>query len=1015
MVKKENEENIAQENKEKEKPKNANDKADPLLKLKEEREKLIQWSKKLKNNNCSFMSSDKLDTEKSEKVYSSNDEYYYDEKNKLNHNDNKDNMNNHKKNNDNKNRKKENYLKNSSYNNLSDDKKDHMDPMLYQSIQKIKEIKNNNYDNDIFDEESIYDDYNINKIRKTKKKDKNNNSQNNSFQNNSSESNNQYYIFTNRENNKDTLNNVFKSTNNQKDESNLNYLHSDDEVFMDNSSDQKKTKNKIKINNNDNNNNNMKMMMMMMKPNLYHSSNDNFINMNEMDNSSNIIKEKDSNFISNNNYNKILNDTFLKNNSDIIIREPFFKTSKYGKQNEKNENFDEQLKGISNENNMKNSYLDNKKKIKLTKKKKKQTINLYNNDKHDISNIYDQNNISNPYNIYSSSIPHIGFSSNVNKLSNESVQTYVPTGSFVNSKDNSTCTTILSNNEMNTNDNNLTNSGAKLKNIQTKKMINLLENKVRTLESKKLNLNDKMKDLHDNAYMLIESKEKDNLTIQHYETLIKNLESKYNKLFNMYQELDEHRISYVDAYREKQTKIENLCAILQIKSEENLKLTQEINIINKKNEQLQGQIYEYIKDVEDKETDLNKKKEECVILKNNLETVTMEKHDFKKQLEEKTKQYNDLQNNMKTIKEQNEHLKNKFQSMGKTNDHTNNFFIPKIDNLIYILNKMLQVFKLNEQNILDYATFFKQNATVIEQKLLNNDNICNDIIQIIDKNLVNPIIDVVNQRDQQYIQKQNELKMKFDDDILKIYEQNINNVELANKHIEELKKLLKTITIKKNRIKQKALLLSYAQGRLNEKPILKEIKNMNIGSLLFKCKYNSYSHKPVQIYIKIVDNKYITWTKNVKGKKGFKKRKLIDIQDVINVDYGLNSRPVYWLIEKQNQKKLQKKKINLNEFYENNPYNINPYNCFTLYTKERTYDFFSDDDEVVASWVIGLGLLSYPYNKSPSIQSRSEFIIKRVQLKLKLYCIRNNMNYVKLWKNAIKKTQQQREVQHMEK
>lgn len=169
----------------------------------------------------------------------------------------------------------------------------------------------------------------------------------------------------------------------------------------------------------------------------------------------------------------------------------------------------------------------------------------------------------------------------------------------------------------------------------------------------------------------------------------------------------------------------------------------------------------------------------------------MEKHDFKKQLEEKTKQYNDLQNNMKTIKEQNEHLKNKFQSMGKTNDHTNNFFIPKIDNLIYILNKMLQVFKLNEQNILDYATFFKQNATVIEQKLLNNDNICNDIIQIIDKNLVNPIIDVVNQRDQQYIQKQNELKMKFDDDILKIYEQNINNVELANKHIEELKKIIK--------------------------------------------------------------------------------------------------------------------------------------------------------------------------------------------------------------------------------
>ncbi|SOV15999.1 conserved Plasmodium protein, unknown function [Plasmodium gaboni] len=1025
MVKKDNEKNITQESKEKDKAKNTNEKGDPLIKLKEEREKLIQWSKKLKNNNCSFVSCDKIDTEKSEKVYSSNDDYY-DEKNKItdnkrDNNNNNNNMNNNYHNNNSKNRKKGIHLNNFSYNNLSDQKQNDIDHIVYESRQKNK---NTNYDNNIVHEESVNDDYNINKIRRNKKKDKNYNTQNNSFENNSSESNNQYYIFTNRSNEKDTLNNMFKITNNQKYESNLSYLHSDDEIFMDHSFDENKakTKNKIKINNSNNNNNNEKEKEeedddddnMMMKPNIYHSSNDNFFNMNEMDNSSNILKEKNPNFIDNNNNynNKILNDIYLKNNSDIIIREPFFKTSKYGTLKEKKENFDEQLKGISNEKNIKNISLDNKKKIKLTKKKKKQSINFNSNNKHDISNIYDQNNISNnPYNIiYGSSIPHLDISSNVNKLSNESVKTYLPTGSFVNSKDNSTCTTILSNNDMNTNDNNLINSGTKLKNIQTKKMINLLENKVRTLESKKHNLNDKMKDLHDNAYMLIESKEKDNLTIQHYETLIKNLESKYNKLFNMYQELDEHRISYVDAYREKQTKIENLCAILQIKSEENLKLTQEINIINKKNEQLQGQIYEYIKDVEDKETDLNKKKEECVILKNNLETLKIEKDDFKKQLEEKTKQYDDLENNMKIIKEQNEHIKNKFQSMGKSNDHTNNFFIPKIDNLIYILNKMLQVFKLNEQNILDYATFFKQNATIIEEKLLNNDNICNDIIQLIDKNLVNPIINVVNQRDQQYIQQQKELKMKFDDDLLKIYEKNINNVELANKHIEDLKNLLKSITIKNDRIKQKALLLSYGQGRLNQKPLLKEIKNMNTGTLLFKCKYNRYSHKPVQIYMKIVDNKYITWTKNLTGKKGFKKRKLIDIQDVINVDYGLNSRPVYWLIEKQNQKKLQKKKINSNQFYENNPYKLNPYKCFTIYTKERTYDFFSDDDEVVASWVIGLGLLSYPYNKSPSIQSRSEFIIKRVQLKLKLYCIKNNINYVKLWKNAIKKTQQQMEV-----
>lgn len=80
---------------------------DPLRKLKKERELLIQWSKKLKNNNSSFLNTDKLDIEEhNEKVYSSdnslnekkkkNEENYY-----ITESDNNDKLSNNYQNNDN--------------------------------------------------------------------------------------------------------------------------------------------------------------------------------------------------------------------------------------------------------------------------------------------------------------------------------------------------------------------------------------------------------------------------------------------------------------------------------------------------------------------------------------------------------------------------------------------------------------------------------------------------------------------------------------------------------------------------------------------------------------------------------------------------------------------------------------------------------------------------------------------------------------------------------------------------
>ncbi|EDL45799.1 hypothetical protein, conserved [Plasmodium vivax] len=596
------------------------------------------------------------------------------------------------------------------------------------------------------------------------------------------------------------------------------------------------------------------------------------------------------------------------------------------------------------------------------------------------------------------------------KSSNESVQTFLPAASPTLARDNFSSTTLQSNSNEDMPISGKPN-GAKLKCKKSNKLASLLEERVHMLEHKKELLNDKIKDLHDNTYTLMDAQEKDNLTIQHYELIIKNLESKYNKLFNMYQELDEHRISYVDAYREKQTKIENLCAIMQIKSEESLKLTQEMNLLKKKNEEIQGQIYEYIKDIEDKELVLNKKKEECVTLKNSLEKANSENANLACKVNQISAQLEEAINQNKLLQEENDNIKHKYKTMSKSGDTTNNFFIPKIENLLDIINRLLDIFKSSEEHVLNYSNFFKENASTIQEKLADNDSICDDVIRLLDVNLVNSLVGTLKQREKEYTEQKEKMEIIFDDQILEMYERNINNVEVANKYIVELKNKLTSVILQRNNLKKKALLLSPAQGRLNDRPIIDELKRMSAGTLLHKCKYHSFSHKPVPVFVKIMDGRFITWTKDVRGKAGFKRRKLIDIQvgvaaDVTSIDYGLKSTPVYWLIEKQNKKSLERKKIKPSQFY-NNAHGIHPCKCFTLRTRERTYDFFSNDEEAIATWVVGLGVLCYQYNKFANIQSRSEFVVKKAQLKLQLHCIKRNINYTTLWKEAIQRAQQQ--------
>ncbi|GAW81175.1 hypothetical protein, conserved [Plasmodium gonderi] len=922
---------------------------DPLLKLKEEREKLIQWSIKLKNNNSSFLCSDKVDEEARERKYSSDDsleQHEYEigvERRGMQHNKWKNNEGEEYTNEkgeieyDTGEKNGINKVRLNIKGNLEDMSKFHL------NVQKNK-LKNE-YPSWEEEEEKghVLPKLEENKGRQNRfaTHGRRSNSSGSDDEKKNSVKLNYIEKYYNKEKN---LNNEFKES-----------------IISDSSADS-------------------------IEPNSLHSA-----------------------------MNKRINNVYKNYKPDIHIKESFFKipTDVNVKDekiiSEKSRNKSNTLSSNSDDTYPNLNTANTKRRIKLTRKvKKNETKNSINNFLNTKVSIWGSKYIPTEQdeNSYKNDTIDNHNDSNFNyKSSNESVKTFLPVANQITSRDNFSCTTLHSNNNEIEQNSRRTN-GTKLKCKESKKLTSLLEEKVYMLENKKEILNDKIKDLHDNTYTLMDAQERDNLTIQHYEMLIKNLESKYNKLFNMYQELDEHRISYVDAYREKQTKIENLCAIMQIKSEESLKLTQEINILKKRNEEIQGQIYEYIKDIEDKEIVLNKKKEECITLKNSLETANKENTDLHYRLDQVSKELNEALNQNKILQEENDNIKHKYKTMSKSGNSINNFFIPKIENLIDIINKIFQIFKSNDENILTYVNFFKENASLIEEKLSNNDNTCDDIIRLLDTNLLDSLAKVVKQREKEYNEQKEKMKIKFDDQILNMYEMNINNVEVANSYINELKNKLSSVIIQRNNIKKKTLLLSIGQGRLNDRPIIDEIKKMNIGTLLHKCKYHGFRHIPVPIYMKIVNNRFINWTKNLKGKSGFKRKKLIDIQDITSIEYGLNSRPVYWLIEKNNKKNLKKKKIKPNQVY-NNAYKIHPCKCFTLRTRERTYDFFSNDEDVIATWVIGLGVLCYQYNKSANIQSRSEFIVKKVQLKLKLHCIKRNINYTTLWKEAIEKTKEQ--------
>ncbi|CAD2104926.1 conserved Plasmodium protein, unknown function [Plasmodium vinckei] len=908
------------------------DSLDPLRKLKKERELLIQWSKKLKNNNSSFLNTDKLDNEENnEKAYSSDSSL--------------------------------------------DDKKKHL------KINKKKQNEENYYITESDDDKlsNSYENNNqVDNINRGKLKENDNNKKGI-----------QIYL------NDDHFDKSFPKNN-------VNSIHANKKKPIKIVRKKKDTTNSINIKN------------MKNGYSISDSSNEMSDNLSEIVGHTNLYENRNAN-----KYKTI--DTDDSNDNIQVNYQSKKKNKGKNMSDEESEDNNSRWKGNNYGHNIDNYIGDkkeiNKKKIKLTRKfENKENVNelrtLDRNEKN-VKNIKntEYHKFQHNDNISNSSISDDEYPQNDNynhyKSTINSANTYVPIPSIVNLKDNGSSTTLYSNNDGSI-ENYKNNNGTILKNKEGTKFATLLKEKVNILENKKEILNDRIKDLHDNTYTLMEVKEKDNLTIQHYELLIKNLEAKYNKLFNMYQELDEHRISYVDAYKEKQTKIENLSAIMQIKSEENLKLTQEINILTKKNEEMQGQIYEYIKDAEDKEKAFNEKKEEYFKLVNLFEKNQKENEQLKKEIDEKDKEINEIKKQNKILTEENENLRGKQKGMPQIitkNNDGGEFYIPKIDNLLCIINKMMQIFKLNEEDILKYASYLKENSNIIKQKLQDNDNIYDDIIKILDTNILNPIVDIIKKRDDEYAEQNKIMQIKFDDEILKMYETNINNVELANEYIEQLRNKIIHISMQKDNIKKRTILLSNGQGRLNDKPIIKQIQKMDKGALIYKCKFHSFTHKPVLIYMKMIDNRFITWSKNI-GHKKFKKKNLIDIQDITSIEYGLNSRPVYWLIEKKNKEKLKQKQIKSNEFY-NNPHNINPYKSFTIFTKKRAYDFFSNDDNTIATWVVGLGALSYEYNKSANIQSMSEFIIKKVQLKLKLYCIKRNITYTTLWKDAIKKTQKE--------
>merc|ERR1712194_544059 len=131
------------------------------------------------------------------------------------------------------------------------------------------------------------------------------------------------------------------------------------------------------------------------------------------------------------------------------------------------------------------------------------------------------------------------------------------------------------------------------------------------------------------------------------------------------------------------------------------------------------------------------------------------------------------------------------------------------------------------------------------------------------------------------------------------------------------------------------------------------------------------------------DTRQLQWKRNWPRKGNC----FIELTEVINVAWGRNSRAYVVGIKKVQQL-------------------LKPWLCFSIYTKDRSFDFIIPDgpreDKIVQSVVLALAAMCH--NAGGVVQSRGGFVIRKALMKIDETCRWQGMTRVQYIRKALEKT-----------
>eukprot|EP00922_Rhytidocystis_sp_ex-Travisia-forbesii_P022032 GHVS01032253.1.p1 GENE.GHVS01032253.1~~GHVS01032253.1.p1 ORF type:complete len:542 (+),score=97.96 GHVS01032253.1:748-2373(+) len=450
---------------------------------------------------------------------------------------------------------------------------------------------------------------------------------------------------------------------------------------------------------------------------------------------------------------------------------------------------------------------------------------------------------------------------------------------------------------------------------------------------------------------------------EQYECMLTELQSRYAQLTQHLQELEEKRISFAEGLREKSSQLDNVSALLQISREEATRMAVERDSLDRRQRELCWELQNGREELDALSREVQNLKDDRVDLQKQLSSSTDQLNTTAARLDETTAVLNDTTTAL--------------QQTTDTLQSTKQMLDQREEEALQLQEQLRRVESEKHKMRQTSPTSLKEGGKVIEEAKLEQQTKSQQT--------------VVSEQTRSSALEKSSLAEEHRRSLEGLNEQHQKQLsELETGHRsrleEEQRKHEGEIRGWSNRtdsLKAHVFRNRNALGWLPISPSPADLKGVFRGAVVTKACYGGSNHKRVDRFIKVTSEGSFCWSADLSGRGQFDSHRSIPLQSIFRTEYGPHSQAQLW-------SNSQNKEL--------------PWRCFSLFTANRSFDFITKDDRTAESFVIGLGRLIASHSTPAVIQSRSEFLVRRVNLKLAAYGARRGISLQTLWLEAIRRT-----------